>query len=79
MKISYDVQCPQQENAECCNKYEKQYEKMIHFVHSNKKTLLIEMDNPINFVRNFMKTYQYIYPKFSTHIENRKLWVHKTW
>ncbi len=79
MKITYDVQCPQQENAECCNKYTKQYEQMFHFAHSDEKELLIEMDKPRDFVRNFWKSYQYIYPKFSTHIEGNKLWVYKSW
>ena len=79
MKVTYDVPCPQQENAECCNKYLKQYEIMFHFAHSNKKVILIEMDKPRDFVRNFLKAYRYIYPKFTTRTEGRKLWVSKTW
>lgn len=79
MKISYDVMCPLQENSCCCDKYTKYYEQMFHFAHSDKNVLLIEMDKPRDFVRNFLRSYRYIYPKFTTRTEGRKLWVKKTW
>ena len=79
MKITYDVPCPCQEGQPFTTKFQDQYAKIFHFVHSDAKEIEIEVDNPKSFMRSSAKALKTIYPKFQYKASVGKVKVTKTW